>query len=89
MIRIALVGDIGSGKSYVAKNFGYPVFNADIEVGKLYKKNRKIFDKLKKTMKQLSDRHISIEKIIDQKLIYETRWYMEKKEILYLKKLKQ
>jgi dephospho-CoA kinase len=48
MIRIALVGDIGSGKSYVAKNFGYPVFNADIEVGKLYKKNKKIFNKLKK-----------------------------------------
>ena len=47
MIRIALVGDIGSGKSYVAKNFGYPVFNADIEVDKLYKKNRKIFNKLK------------------------------------------
>ncbi len=49
----------------------------------------KVFDKLKKTMKQLSDKHINIEKIIDQKLIYETRWYMEKKEILYQKKLKQ
>ena len=50
MIRIGILGDIGSGKSYVAKNFGYPVFNADIEVGKLYKKNRKIFYKLKKTL---------------------------------------
>ena len=29
MIRIALVGDIGSGKSYIAKLFNYPVFNAD------------------------------------------------------------
>ena len=48
MIRIGILGDIGSGKSYVAKNFGYPVFNADSEVGKLYKKNRKIFNKLKK-----------------------------------------
>ena len=38
MIRIAVVGDIGSGKSYVAKQFGYPVFNADLEVNKLYKK---------------------------------------------------
>ena len=28
-------------KSYVAKNFGYPVFNADVEVGKLYKKIEK------------------------------------------------
>ena len=38
MIRIALVGDIGSGKSYLAKLFGYPVFNADKQVSKLYKK---------------------------------------------------
>ena len=32
MIRIGILGDIGSGKSNVAKQFGYPVFNADIEV---------------------------------------------------------
>ena len=32
MIKIGILGDIGSGKSYVAKNFGYPVFNADLEV---------------------------------------------------------
>ena len=50
MIRIAMVGDIGSGKSYIAKNFGYPVFNADVEVGKLYKENKKIFNKLKKIL---------------------------------------
>ena len=50
MIRIAILGDIGSGKSFVSKLFGYPVFNADIEVGKLYKKNRKIFIKLNKTL---------------------------------------
>ena len=48
MIRIAVLGDIGSGKSYVAKQFGYPVFNADVEVAKLYKKNRKCYSKLKK-----------------------------------------
>jgi len=50
MIRIAVVGGIGSGKSYIAKLFGYPVFNADIEVAKLYKKNRKCYKKLKKTL---------------------------------------
>jgi len=49
MIRIGIIGDIGSGKSYVAKQFGFPVFNADIEVIKIYKKNRKCFKKLKKT----------------------------------------
>ena len=48
MIRICIVGDIGSGKSYVAKQFGYPVFNADKIVKKIYKKNRKCFKKLKK-----------------------------------------
>ena len=48
MIRIGILGDIGSGKSFVAKSFNYPVFNADNEVGKLYKKNRKIFTKLNK-----------------------------------------
>ena len=50
MIRIGILGDIGSGKSYVAKNFGYPVFNADLEVNKLYKNDRKIFFKLKKNL---------------------------------------
>ena len=50
MIKIGILGDIGSGKSYVAKNFGYPVFNADVEVGKLYKENKKIFNKLKKIL---------------------------------------
>jgi len=50
MIRIGILGDIGSGKSYVAKSFGYPVFIADNEVGKLYKKNRKIFIKLNRAL---------------------------------------
>ena len=48
MIRIAVLGDIGSGKSHVAKQFGYPVFNADVEIAELYKKNRKCYSKLKK-----------------------------------------
>ena len=48
MIRLAVVGDIGSGKSYVAKQFGYPVFNADAEVAKLYRKSKKCYNKLKK-----------------------------------------
>jgi len=47
MIRIAILGDIGSGKSHIAKSFGYPVFNADAEVSKLYKNSRKCYEKLK------------------------------------------
>ena len=50
MKRIGIIGDIGSGKSYVAKNFGYPVFNADEEVGKLYKKDKIVFRRLKKIL---------------------------------------
>ena len=50
MIRIAVLGDIGSGKSYVAKQFGYPVFNADTEVAKLYRKSRRCYNKLKKML---------------------------------------
>ena len=50
MIRIGILGDIGSGKTYVANNYGYPVFNADLEVAKIYKKNKKVFNKLNKVM---------------------------------------
>ena len=50
MIRIAVVGDIGSGKSHIAKLFGCPVFNADQEVVSIYKKNKNCFKKLKKIL---------------------------------------
>ena len=50
MTRIGIVGDIGSGKTFVANNFGYPVFNADYEVSKLYKRDRNIYLKLKKKL---------------------------------------
>ena len=53
MIRIGILGDIGAGKSYVAKKFGYPVFNADDEVALLYKGNKKIFHKLKKNYQSI------------------------------------
>ena len=50
MIRIGILGDIGSGKSFVAKSFGYPVFNADEEVSILYRKEKKVFVKLRKQL---------------------------------------
>ena len=79
MIRIAVLGDIGSGKSHVAKQFGYPVFNADSEVERLYKKSRRCFNKLKKTLpkyissfplkkseisKAIIDNHINLRKVV-------------------------
>ena len=50
MKRIGILGDIGSGKSFVAKCFGFPVFIADLEVAKIYKNNKKVFLKLKKEL---------------------------------------
>src|SRR6056300_383421 len=50
MIRIALIGSIGSGKRFISNLFGYPVFNADESVSKIYSNNKKIFYKLKKRL---------------------------------------
>ena len=48
MIRIALVGGIGSGKTFISKLFGYPVFNADVSVAKTYSNNKEVFYKIKR-----------------------------------------
>ena len=98
MIRIGILGDIGSGKSFVAKNFGYPVFNADYEVSKLYKKDKIIFKKLKKKLpkyissfplnkneitKAILDNKVNLKKIII--IVHEE---IRKKLKLFLKKNK-
>ena len=53
MRRIALVGDIGSGKTFFSKLFKYPVFNADLIVSNLYKKDKYLFRKIKKRFPQI------------------------------------
>ena len=98
MIRIGILGDIGSGKSYVANNFGYPVFNADYEVSKLYKKNKKIFKKLKKKLpkyiksfpikKNEITKAILSNKINLKKIINIVHLEIKKKLKLFLKKNK-
>ena len=50
MIKIAIIGDIGSGKSFVSKQFLSPVFDADKEVKKIYQNDQKCFKKLKKKL---------------------------------------
>ena len=47
---IGILGGIGSGKSFVAKQFGYPVFNADNEVSDIYKRNKLCYKKLRKKL---------------------------------------
>ena len=60
MRRIGILGDIGSGKTFVANNFGYPVFNADNVVAKIYKSDKKVFYQLKKNINfiEIDDRYI-------------------------------
>ena len=99
MIRIGILGDIGSGKSYVAKSFGYPVFIADNEVAKLYKKNRKIFIKLNKALpkyitqfpikKQEVTRTILANKINLRKIIKIIHPEIRKKMNIFIKKNKK
>ena len=96
MIKIGILGDIGSGKSYAAKHFGYPVFNADIEVGKLYKKDRKVFNKLKKVLPKyiysfpISKNEISnailADKINLKKIVTLVHLEIRKKMNIFLKK---
>ena len=50
MIRVGMMGGIGSGKSFIAKLFKYPVFNADEEVNNLYRKNKNCYNQLKKRL---------------------------------------
>jgi len=65
MIRIAIVGEIGSGKSHIAKLFNSPIFNADLEVAKVYKTNKQCFKDLKKKLpKYFSSPPIKKEEII-------------------------
>ena len=99
MIRIGILGDIGSGKSHVAKSFGYPVFIADNEVAKLYKKNRKIFIKLNKALpkhitqfpinKQEVTKTILADKNNLKKVIHIIHPEVRKKMNIFLKKNKR
>ena len=72
MIKIAILGDIGAGKTFISKLFGFPVFNADKEVKKIYKSNKKCFNKLKKKFpnKQITypiNKKVLIDIIIEKK----------------------
>ena len=96
MIKIGILGEIGSGKSYVATNFGYPVFNADHQVAEIYKKNKKIFYKLKKILpKYISKFPIDKKEITNailanknnlKKIVKIVHSEVRKKMLLFLKK---
>ena len=96
MIKIGILGEIGAGKSYVSRNFGYPVFNADHQVAEIYKKNKKIFYKLKKILpKYISKFPIDKKEITNailanknnlKKIVKIVHSEVRKKMLLFLKK---
>jgi dephospho-CoA kinase len=98
MKRIGILGDIGSGKTFVAKCFGFPVFNADLEVAKIYKNNKKVFKKLKNKLPSYFDTFpIKKKEIINailsnkknlKKIIKIVHYEVRKKMIDFLKKNK-
>ena len=95
-IRIGILGDIGSGKSHIAKAFGYPVFNADKEVADIYKKNKKVYVKLKKVLpeyihlfpinKKEISKAILANKFNLRKIINIVHYEVRKKMNIFLKK---
>ena len=50
MIRVCVLGSIGSGKSFISKLFNCPIFNADREVNYIYKNDINCFKKLNKKL---------------------------------------
>ena len=98
MKRIGILGDIGSGKTFVAECFGFPVFNADLEVAKIYKNNRKVFKRLKKELPSYFDSFpIQKKEIINailsnkrnlKKIIRIVHYEVRKKMNIFLKKNK-
>jgi len=61
VIAVGIVGEIGSGKTYVSKvfkHYGHNVFDADKVVHDLYKKDRLINQKISQTFKLSSKRVI-------------------------------
>jgi len=54
MVRVGILGSIGSGKSFVAnifEKFGFDLFSADAEVAKIYKNNKVVNKKISKFFK--------------------------------------
>jgi len=72
MIKICIIGNIGSGKSYVAKQFGYPIFSADLIVNQIYNENKKCYIKLNKKFPKII-KSFPINKQELQKLVLEKK----------------
>jgi dephospho-CoA kinase len=102
MIKVGILGSVGSGKSFVAnifKEFGYNIFSADQVVSQIYEKNKNINKKISNFFKlKLNHGKINKNKLRDtlkknpkkfkylNKIIYPI---VKKKLILFLSKYKK
>ena len=88
MKRIGILGDIGSGKSYFSRLLGYPRFDADVEVKKIYKNSRKVYLKIKKEFpKKISS--FPVKKLDLSKIILEDKNNIKKINKIVHKEVKK
>ena len=88
MKRIGILGDIGSGKSYFSRLLGYPRFDADVEVKKIYKNSRKEYLKIKKKFpKKISS--FPVKKLDLSKIILEDKNNIKKINKIVHKEVKK
>jgi len=88
MKRIGILGDIGSGKSYFSRLLGYPRFDADVEVKKIYKNSRKVYLKIKKKFpKKISS--FPVKKLDLSKIILEDKNNIKKINKIVHKEVKK
>ena len=88
MKRIGILGDIGSGKSYFSRLLGYPRFDADVEVKKIYKNSREVYLKIKKEFpKKISS--FPVKKLDLSKIILEDKNNIKKINKIVHKEVKK
>ena len=65
MIKIGIVGDIGSGKTFFSNLFKFPIFDADRVVSSLYKEDQNLFRQIKKKFpKEISNFPLKKEELL-------------------------
>ncbi|MFL2893384.1 MAG: dephospho-CoA kinase [Candidatus Pelagibacter sp.] len=83
MIKIGILGEIGSGKTFIAKKFKFPVFSADEEVTKIYQKNKLCFLKLKKKFPEFIKNFPIDKKELGQVILYKKNNLKKITEIIH------
>ena len=65
MIKIGIVGDISSGKTFFSRLFKFPIFDADRAVSGIYKEDQNLFRQIKKKFpKEISNFPLKKEELL-------------------------